>query len=37
VIQIQRRSILPTDLFKHHEAFSFWQNPDEMPAGIRLV
>ena len=37
VIQIQRRSILPTDLFKRYEAFSFWQNPDEMPAGIRLV
>ena len=37
VIQIQRRSILPTDLFKRYEAFSFWEKPDEMPAGIRLV
>ena len=37
VIHIQRRSILPTDLFKRYEAFSFWQNPDEMPAGIRLA
>jgi sulfotransferase len=37
VIQIQRRSILPSDLFKRHESFSFWQNPDEMPAGIRVV
>jgi len=37
VIQIQRLSILPTDLFKRYEAFSFWEKPDEMPAGIRLV
>ncbi|MEI8316129.1 MAG: sulfotransferase domain-containing protein [Verrucomicrobiota bacterium] len=37
VLQMQRRSILPTDLFKRYEAFSFWQRPDEMPAGIRVV
>lgn len=37
VIQIQRRTILPNDLFKRHEAFSFWERPEEMPAGIRLV
>ena len=37
VIQMQRRSILPTDLFKRYEAFSFWQHPEEMPAGIRVV
>lgn len=37
VCQIQRRSILPTDLFKRYEAFSFWQHPDELPPGIRLV
>jgi len=37
VCQIHRRSILPTDLFKRHEAFSFWEKPEEMPAGIRLV
>jgi len=37
VCQIQRRAILPTDLFKRYEAFSFWQNPDEMPPAIRLV
>lgn len=37
VCQIQRQTILPTDLFQRYEAFSFWQNPDEMPPGIRLV
>jgi sulfotransferase len=37
VIHIQRRSILPTDVFKRHEAFSFWEKPEEMPQGIRLV
>ncbi len=37
VCQVHRRSILPTDLFRRHEAFSFWEKPDEMPSGIRLV
>lgn len=37
VCQIQRKAILPTDLFKRYEAFSFWQHPDEMPPGTRLV
>jgi sulfotransferase len=37
VVKIQRRSILPNDLFKRHEVFSFWEKPDEMPQGIRIV
>lgn len=37
VCQIHRRSILPNDLFKRYEAFSFWEKPEEMPAKIRLV
>lgn len=37
VIKIQRRSILPTDLFNRYQAFSFWEKPEEMPQGIRLI
>jgi sulfotransferase len=37
VCHVQRRSILPNDLFKRYEAFSFWEKPDEMPSGVRVV
>lgn len=37
VVQVQRPSILPPDLFKRYEAFSFWQNPGEMPPGIPVI
>jgi len=37
VCQIQRRSILPSDLFKRYEAFSFWQNPGEIPTGVGII
>jgi sulfotransferase len=33
----QRRSILPADLFSHHQGFSFWEIPEQMPSGIRLI
>src|SRR5208337_4856445 len=32
---IQRRTILPSELFTRYEVFSFWQKPNEMPPGIR--
>jgi sulfotransferase len=32
-----RPTILPADLFKRYEAFSFWEKPGEMPKGIRMV
>jgi sulfotransferase len=34
---IRRRTILPGELFTRYEVFSFWQKPNEMPPGIRLV
>jgi sulfotransferase len=37
VIQQKRRSILPTELFARYEPFSFWQNPAETPAGLRVI
>lgn len=32
-----RPSVLPNELFKRYEAFSFWDRPGEMPKGIRIV
>ena len=32
-----RPTILPFDLFKRYEAFTFWDKPDEMPKGVRVI
>jgi sulfotransferase len=35
--QVERRSILPPELFARYEPFSFWQRPAEMPPGVRMI
>lgn len=37
VCQVHRQSILPNDLFKRYETYSFWQNASEMPSGIQVI
>ncbi|MBL8329699.1 MAG: sulfotransferase [Rubrivivax sp.] len=38
VVRANRRpTILPADLFKRYEVFSFWEKPDEMPKGLRVI
>lgn len=34
---VERRSVLPTDLFTRYRTYTFWENEGEMPPGIRMV